>query len=81
MSKVKYCVPAVKRDPLKGLILEYKALQKLSDRQLAEAMKVSRVTYSKRMNAMHTDQWLSDAKSLCKNLNVPIDEFRAAMRY
>lgn len=69
------------RDPLKGLILEYKAQLGLSNKEMANIWKVSCVTCSKRLNDEHTDKWLTEAKVLCKKMNVPIDEFRQAVRY
>lgn len=81
MPKVSYCVPQKRRDPIKGLILEYKAIQKLSTNEIASKWGVSRVTCSKRLNEQHSDEWLAEAKELCKKLNVPIEEFRQAVRY
>lgn len=81
MPKVTYCVPKKKRDPVKGLILEYKAIHGLSESQLAEKWGVSRATCSARMHKLHSDEWLSAAKDLCSKLNVPIEEFREAVRY
>lgn len=80
MPKVIYCTPK-RRDAVKGLILEYKALGKLTDTKLAEMWGVSRATCSRRLNEQHSDEWLSDAKFICKKLGVPIEEFRAAVRY
>lgn len=81
MAKVTYCVPKKKRDPVKGLILEYKAINGLTEGQLAATWGVSRATCSTRLNKQHSDTWLSAAKELCKKLNVPIEEFREAVRY
>lgn len=81
MPKVSYCVPKKKRDPVKGLILEYKNLNGLSESQLAACWGVSRATCSTRLNKQHSDLWLAAAKELCKKLNVPIEEFREAVRY
>lgn len=81
MPNVKYCMPKKKRDPVKGLILEYKALNQLTDSQLAATWGVSRATCSTRLNKQHSDLWLSSAKELCKKLGVPIEDFREAVRY
>ena len=69
------------RDPVKGLILEYKTVQGLNNNDLAKAWGVSRTTCCKRLNEEHSDNWLAEAKKLCKKLNVPIEEFREAVRY
>lgn len=69
------------RDPVKGLILEYKTINGLTMKQMAEKWGVSLVTCSKRINEEHSDKWLSEAKVLCKKMNIPIDEFRQAVRY
>ena len=81
MPKVKYCVPKQKRDPVKGLILEYKNLLGLNESQLAAEWGISRATCSVRINKQHSDEWLTEAKELCKKLNIPIEEFREAVRY
>lgn len=81
MPRVTYCVHKKKRDPVKGLILEYKGLNGLNETQLAQTWGVSRATCSTRLNKLHSDEWLTEAKELCKKLNVPIDEFREAVRY
>lgn len=81
MAKVKYCVVKPKRDPVKALILDYQNLNKLNSSQLAECWGVSRATCSKRLNEQHSDEWLTEAKELCKKLDVPIEELRAALRY
>lgn len=70
-----------KRDPVKGLILEYKTINGLSIKDLAKKWGVSVVTCSKRINEEHSDKWLSEAKQLCKKMNIPIEEFREAVRY
>lgn len=70
-----------KRDPVKGLILEYKTIKGLTLKQIAKTWGVSVVTCSKRINDEHSDEWLSEAKVLCKKLNIPIEEFRQAVRY
>lgn len=70
-----------KRDPVKGLILEYKAINNMTMKQLAETWGISTVTCSKRINEEHSDNWLSEAKLLCKKMHIPIDEFREAVRY
>lgn len=69
------------RDPVKGLILEYKATLGLSNTQLAEEWGVSRATCCKRLNEEHSNQWLTEARCLCMKLNIPIEEFRQAVRY
>lgn len=81
MSKIKYCVPKQKRDPVKGLILEYQAIKGLADGKMAEIWGVSRTTCSMRLHKQHSDLWLTEAKELCKKLEVPIEELRAALRY
>lgn len=81
MPKVKYCSVAARRDPLKALIREYQTIRKLNDTQLAKEWGISRATCSKRFNELHSDDWLSDAKKLCKKLDIPIEEFRSVMRY
>lgn len=81
MPKINYCAPKKKRDPVKGLILEYKNLQGLTETQLASEWGVSRATCSARLNKQHSDLWLAEAKDLCKKLGVPIDAFREAVRY
>lgn len=79
MAKTK--LGSAKRDPVKGLILEYKTINGLTVKQIAKAWGVSVVTCSKRLNEEHSDEWLSEAKKLCRKLNIPIDEFRQAVRY
>lgn len=69
------------RDPVKGLILEYKKVYGLSTEDLADKWNVSRATCSKRLNKEHSDQWLGEAKDLCRKLHVPIEAFREAIRY
>lgn len=81
VARVTYCVPKKKRDPVKGLILEYKNLNGLTESQLATAWGVSRSTCYTRLNKQHSDEWLTEAKELCKKLNIPIEEFREAVRY
>ena len=81
MPKIKYCALAKKRDPLKGLILEYIKNNNLSTGQVAIKMGISRATCSKRLNQEHTDIWLGEAKELCRKMNIPIEEFRSAVRY
>ena len=71
----------VKRDPIKGLILEYQALKHMSDTALANLWGVSRTTCYKRLNQIHSDEWLGEAKDLCRKLGVDIDEFREKVRY
>lgn len=71
----------VRRDPIKGLILEYQAGKHISDTALAQLWGVSRTTCYKRMTQLHSDEWLGEAKELCKKLGVKIEEFRAAVRY
>lgn len=79
MAKTK--LGSAKRDPVKGLILEYKAINGLSTKELAKTWGTSVVTCSKRLNVEHSDMWLAEAKTLCRKLNIPIDEFRQAVRY
>lgn len=81
MPRVTYCVPKKKRDPIKGLILEYKSLYGLTEEELAKKWNVSRATCSDRLKNKHSDDWLSAAKDLCKKLNIPIEDFREAVRY
>lgn len=71
----------VRRDPIKGLILEYQAQRHISDTALAELWGVSRTTCYKRMSLLHSDEWLGEAKELCKKLGVDIAEFRERVRY
>jgi hypothetical protein len=81
VPKVKYCCVPTRRDPLKGLVLEYKALKRLDETSLALLWGVSRATCSKRLNRLHSDLWLTEAKDICRKLDVPIEAFREAMRY
>lgn len=81
MPRATYCLPKKKRDPVKGLILEYKNINNLTEAQLAKRWEVSRATCSNRLNNQHSDQWLTEAKELCKKLGIPIEEFREAVRY
>lgn len=81
MPVVRYCSVAQKRDPVKGLILEYKAVNNLTVAKIAEMWGVSRATCSNRFKNEHSDKWLSEAKELCKKLGIPIEAFRAAVRY
>lgn len=81
MPTVNYCSVKKKRDPVKQLIREYQDINDLSDQQLAKLWGISRTTCCKRFNELHSDDWLGDAKKLCKKLGVPIDELRGALRY
>ena len=71
----------VRRDPVKGLILEHQVQKHISDAELAELWGISRTTCYTRMKKSHSDEWLGEAKELCKKLGIGIEEFRAAVRY
>ena len=69
-------------DPIKALILERKNAYRLSDAEMAERMGVSRATYQTRINKQETKEWpLGQITKLCRALDVPIEELRAATRY
>ena len=70
-----------RRDPVKGLILEYKNTLGLTNSNISKLWGVSRTTCCRRLNEEHSDEWLTEAKKLCKKLKIPEDEFRSAVRY
>ena len=62
---------APKRDPIKGLVLEYMSIQKISGAKVAENIGVGRATFTRRM-AEHTDEWpVKDAKAVCLTKRQP----------
>lgn len=77
----RFSKPAVRRDPVKGLILEYKTILNLTHAECAEKMGVSPNTFTRHIQGSHSDEWLSDALKFCRSVGVPIEEFRAAIRY
>lgn len=80
MPRVKLNEPA--RDRVKELILGQKHRCAFDDERMAKLMGVSRATYSRRMNQQKTTEWpLREVLRTCKQLNVPIDELREAIRY
>lgn len=71
---------AVKRDPIKGLVLEYMSLQKISGGEIAESIGIGRATFSRRMSE-HTDEWpVKDVKAVCRVLKIPREELLKTIR-
>lgn len=70
-----------KRDPLKGLILEYQKALHWSDTQLAQAMGCSYSTFYRRLNKAHSSTWLSPALTVCRAMNIPIEAVRSCINY
>ena len=67
-----------KRDPLKGMILERKAVMHLSVDDMAVLTCVSRSTYCRYMSR-HTCQWLTEAVRLCVALGFSEDEIKKSI--
>lgn len=64
----------VKRDPVKGLVLEYMLIQKISGAEVAQHIGVGRATFTRRMRE-HTDEWsVKEVKAVCKYLKIPREE-------
>lgn len=71
---------AVKRDALKGLILEYMAAQNISKAEVASRIGIGRATFSRRMSE-HTDEWpVKEVIAVCKLLKIPKDELVKTIR-
>lgn len=71
---------APKRDPIKGLVLEYMSIQEISGAKVAENIGVGRATFTRRI-AEHTDEWpVKDVKAVCKYLRIPKEELIKTIR-
>lgn len=69
-----------RRDPIKGLVLEYMSNRKISGAELAEHIGVGRATFTRRM-AEHTDEWpIKEVKAICKYLGIPKEELVKTLR-
>ena len=70
----------VKRDPLKGLILEQKTIRRLNVDDMAVFTGVSRSTYCRFMGK-HTSLWLTEAVHLCIALGLSEDEIKKSITF
>ena len=72
---------AKRKDPLKEIILGRKAMMKLTIAEVDERAKLADGTF-KRLKARHTDEWkLSQIKSVCYALEIPIETVRKDIGY
>lgn len=71
---------AVKRDPIKGLVLEYMSIQRVSGAEIAAHIGIGRATFTRRMSE-HTDEWpVKDVKAVCRYLKIPREELAKTLR-
>lgn len=70
----------LKRDPVKGLILERQVAYKKTDQELASVIGVSRQTFSRMIRDMHTEEWeLGQIRRILYSLNVTPQQFAKAL--
>ena len=82
MPKVTYLGTQPKRDFIKDAVRGQQKLLKLTDGQVAKSLNLSRESYNRRMNKVHTDNWtLGEIKRLWSKLGLPLDELRSYVRY
>ena len=82
MPKVTYLGTQPKRDFIKDAVRAQQKLLKLTDGQVAKSLNLSRESYNRRMNKVHTDDWtLGEIKRLWSKLGLPLDELRGYVRY
>lgn len=77
MPKVKMCRPET--DKIKALILERQNAYGYNQEKMAELSGYSRTTYIKMMKAPTKTWKLQDILNLCRALDIPKDEVRAAI--
>lgn len=71
----------VRRDPIKGLIVEYMINENMSGAELAARSGVSRATVSRRLSE-HSDEWAwKEIIGFCKVLSIPPEVLASVINY
>ena len=70
----------LRRDPVKGLILERQVAYRKTDQELANVLGVSRQTFSRMIHNVHTEEWeLGQIRKVLYALNVTPQQFANAL--